>query len=88
MGAWYAPGIRIAVTLKIRRLVFSCAAVWINPCSAKRVPPAKKHIPSTRSKLERMEPITMCKGARERVSSLDQGVTRFTACGGTGGRSE
>ena len=63
--AYYAPGMRMAVTLKIKRLVFSCAVVWIKPCSAKRVPPAKKHIPRTRSKLERMEPTTV--QARMRV---------------------
>lgn len=53
-----APGMRIAVTLRIRRLVLSCAVVWMKPCSAKRVPPAKKHIPRTRSRFESIEPIT------------------------------
>ena len=52
------PGIRIAVTLSTKSETLSWAAVRINPCSEKRVPPAKKHMPSTRSKFERIEPTT------------------------------
>lgn len=48
----------MAVTLRINKLVFNCAVVLMNPCSEKRVPPAKKHIPSTRSRLESIEPTT------------------------------
>lgn len=55
----HIPGIKIAVVLRINKLVFNCAAVWRKPCSEKRVPPAKKHIPRTRRRLLRIEPTTV-----------------------------
>ena len=68
------PGIRIAVTLSTKSETLSCAVVCINPCSEKRVPPAKKHMPSTRSRFERIEPTT----ARRNQNSDNQTRTNQT----------
>lgn len=35
---------------------FNWAAVSLNPCSENLIPPAKKHIPKTSNKFERIDP--------------------------------
>lgn len=53
-----AAGKRSAVTLSMRRDELIWVAAMLNPCSEKRIPPAKKHMPSTSRRLLRIEPIT------------------------------
>jgi hypothetical protein len=53
---WKAAGRRTAMTLIVNNELLSCVALKPKPCSENLVPPAKKHIPSTRSRLLSIDP--------------------------------
>jgi hypothetical protein len=50
-------GMMTLPTANASKLAAVCATVWLKNCSWRLSPPKKKHIPMTRSKLERMLPI-------------------------------
>ena len=57
---WKAAGSRTAITLMVNKEELSCEALNPNPCSENRVPPAKKHIPSTNTEPQHVNSGVLC----------------------------
>lgn len=54
---WNAVGMIKLATARERRLAAVWATTTLKCCSMRSIPPKKKHMPMTRSKLESMEPM-------------------------------